>query len=1101
MDKRKLALLILLSILLVFFASLTAMEAGRLLGAGYEVAGEGVSFVVLLAFLTYADAELVLFLREKFEGESKERLSRGIVLIYLLMFLLLILIGIIYFGSKSDVDLQGETLREDGTLSIPPEVEEDDILPQILIEEEEEPERVEEVETVIIEEEEPQVPEEEESMEEVIAVKEEEKMEIRIPTTPTFKAPTSQLYEVLPPTMPEVSVKSQEVREIPVPSVPEFAYEPFAYLEEEELSEEDFWATFYIAGEDDLSLLDGIYYMDLYVNNTLTGSITVNVVNEVVSLNREELKEYIGGTITDEFYSSVFSNTSEYLSLDYLESLGVKTSYDAITYEVRLTFSPDVMPIQILSIGGTSVFRRSTKPITGGIDLEPAAFTLTSSYYLSLRSYNLRSKNFMRNLYFSFSSSNTARLYDVYLDFNYYLNLNASSLRFNLGSYRFHYDLNDALIRLSWGNVSSDLFSPMGSSVGIRFDRSYAYAPYGYRRPSQIEEVIVVDTPSEITIYNEGREVFRRTLDIGTYRLRDFILYTGANKITIVQSPLDGTEEKVIELDVLYAASLLAPGEMYYGASLVTGRRIISKDTSTLSGTIKLPLPNDRMLAYDVRDLVLSGYLRAGLTTNLTMDSTLAFQNSPTEEALFRPNMKLALEFTHANILGTTRYGLNVTERTEESGSWNIPGLYANIGHQIRTGWNPLSSISLSATYSSPEEQGVENRHRFGISTSLSGYIGILNWNLSGSTGLYTDDVSSSYWSASTSLSASLSSSLWLSASLTASGNFSSPASVSGRIYATYRFNGGSVNASYNGYDTSITSRYSKGRHSLSAGVDISDYTVLDGYSFDASYGYSGDYVNLGFGLTADRSFENIGASITMRSASVFADGLFTFSSYIPSNYVLITQSGALKGNSVSVGSAGYSRMSELPRVFGVSMYDGLSLSNADSFIVYSQGDDSFSTSASFPVNIPASRRAGYILNLNADNTYSSSALIVLPDGTPWINGSSPVYSVKESDGIKSIEMTDYYLFTDQDGRFVTSAMAPGEYAFDVPYGNEWILVTFTVEDRADDIGMLQMLSQGELQNAEINPDIYTYEMELTLTSLMTEDAFFDMVYAMEVAA
>lgn len=1098
MEKRKLALLVALSLLLVALASLTATVAWEVLGTGYEAAGDGVSLVVLLAFLTYADAELVLFLREKFEGEKKESIGRKVVLIYLILLMLLILFAIVYFGANRCADENVDSLREDGKTSIPPEMEEEILLPQFDL--------TEEVETNVLPEEEREVPPHAEDwvddMEEEKSIIEEEMIDIKdIPSSPTVNTTGSHVYDVLPPLMPSLSVKSSELREIAVPSVPSFAYDPFSYLEEEEMSEEDFWATFYIAGEDELALSDGLYFMDLYVNNVSVGTITVNVVNEELFLLSSELKSYISGTVTDEFESRLFANTSEYISLEYLESLGVETSYDAITYEVRLNFQPSDMPIQILSIGGTSAFRRARRPISGGLDLTPAVFTLASSYYLNARINNFLAERPMNEMYLSFSSSNTARLYDLYLDFSYYMNLTPFSLRAYLGSYVFHYDFPDDLIRLSWGNVSSDLFSPRGTSVGVRFDRSYSYAPSGYRRPSQIEEVIVVDKPSELLIYNEGREIFRRTLDVGTYRLRDFILYSGANRITIVLDPLDGADEKQLDLDIIYSSSLLAPGEVYYGASLVTGRSIVSSNYESLNGSFKLPLFNDRSLVYDLRDIVLSGYLRAGITETLTVDTTLALQNSPTNLSALRPNMKIATELTNANILGTTRFGLNITERTADDGTWKIPGIYMNIGHQIRTDWQGLSGISLAANYSSPEESGVERRHRIGLSTSLSGRLGFINWSLSGSGGIYTDKIENSNWSLSSSLSLSASSNLWLSASMSIGGAVNENPRINGRIYATLRYDGGSLNASYGNSSSSLSARYSKGRHSLSASVDArDDLSMFNEYSFDASYAYSGDYIGLDFSVNATDAFSRAGASISMRTASLFADGLFTFSSYIPSNYVLISQGGALRGNTISIGSAGYSQMNEVPKVFGISMYDGISTSNSDSFIVYSQGKDSFSDSSSWAVNIPASTRSGYTLRLSAENKYASSALVILPDGTPWINGSSPIYRIIDSEGGKEIEMTDYYLFTDGDGRFVTSAMEVGEYAFDLPYDGGWILVRFTVLDRPEDLGLLQMLSQSNLIPAELDADIYTYEMNLSFDGVMSQDAFFEMIYG-EVAS
>ena len=175
MNRRKLALLIALSVLLIVLAAVTATTAWEVLGAGYEVAGDGVSLVMLLLFLTYADAELVLFLREKFEGEKKGSISRKVVLLYLLMLLLLIFIGIAYFGAHRGTTETVDSLREGDVSSIPPEMEEE-LLPQDLIEEEKKTGEEESSEETLIGEGTPY--EEPEEQEETVVEEEEETLSV-----------------------------------------------------------------------------------------------------------------------------------------------------------------------------------------------------------------------------------------------------------------------------------------------------------------------------------------------------------------------------------------------------------------------------------------------------------------------------------------------------------------------------------------------------------------------------------------------------------------------------------------------------------------------------------------------------------------------------------------------------------------------------------------------------------------------------------------------------------------------------------------------------------------------------------------------------------
>ena len=896
----------------------------------------------------------------------------------------------------------------------------------------------------------------------------------------------------------DINLDSSEQEEIPVEPEEFSADSFFAGLSEEEAA---FWADFYIAGEESLELEDGVYYMDLYINDTAVGSITVEMRSGEPYLSAMELRSYVGGTITDEAYDRIFGYSADYIALSELESSGVRNTFNSADYEVYLYFSADDMPVQVLSINGSRSFRRSHRPIADGIFVEPAVFTLETTYTLSGRVSNFIRDRWWDGLRFTFSTSNTARLYDVYLDFSYSMDFGPDYFNFDFGSYDFHIDFPEHMIRLSWGNVSSTLLSPSGTSVGIKFEKSYSYAPDSYVRPSHYEQVIVIDRKSEIQVFNEGREIYRRTLDVGTYRLRDFILYTGANKITVRITPLDGTPYKEIDFDILYSSSLLAPGEIFYGAALVTGRRNVLSSSKMLDGAFRIPIWNGRSIEYDLRDIVLSSYVRTGLTETLTFDGSLALQNSPTELAGFRPNAKIAMEFTHANILGTTRYTLNVTERTFEDGTFRIPGIYAGLGHQISTGWAPVSSISLNANYSSPEEVNVENRHRITLSTGFSGRVGIMSYGLNASASIVTDDLQKSTWSLSDSMTFSISRNVWLSASVNLNGVVEeSVPNVSGRVSATIRFDGGNVNASATERGASAAFNYSVGDHSFSIEADTNNYSNINAYGLDADYTYSGDYFSVDVGLNAGNLFKTVGADFRIRTASVFADGLFAVRQSIPSNYMLVRQTGALKGNTISIGSAGSSSAEEIPSVLDVGLYTGLpSGSSSDSFIIYSQGDSSFSQLSSFPVNITGSERKGYVLTVSADNKYSASAQVILPNGNPWINGASPMYSVSIEDGTVTLESTEEYIFSDSDGWFTTSALTPGFYGFDVRYSDSWILVIFTVDDIEESLGKVQLLTVDTDEASElVLPDVYSSYIMLTHDSVISSEDFFHMLYPMD---
>lgn len=863
--------------------------------------------------------------------------------------------------------------------------------------------------------------------------------------------------------------------------------------------EADFWASFYIAGQDDLALEDGYYYMDLYINGNHTGTIEVLIEDGLSSLNSRELHSYINGNVIESLSDMIFSSGDAYIPLSDLEELGVSCESDNSNFEIRLTFSTSDMPVQILSVRGTSrhsVFR----PIAGGMWLDPAVFVLRSNYSLTARLSHLQEFDPYDSMRFSLTSTNTGRLLDLNFNFSWYMNFGADYFDFNLGSYNFYTDFEDAMVRLSFGNVSPDVLYPSGRSIGIRFDRSYAYGPSDAVRGSQTETMLVAEKQSEVTIYNEGREIFRRTLDPGRYRLQDFILYTGANEILIRVEPLDGSPAQESVMTVNYSSSLIAPGDFYFGASLVTGRETVYGKNGR-EGVLRIPAGDGQYYEYDWRNITASFYLRTGLTESMSISTAVGLQNVPDEEYAWNPRMKLNSELTHANILGTTRYTFNIDEEYGNNRRFGMPGIYARIGHQTSTGWTPLSSISFSFTYSNPQEIGRENGHRLSVSAGISGRLGILSWSSSFSGTMYTDRMNELSWSQSNSLNLNLSRNFWMSGSLMFNGN-AQDTNVYGRIYATIRFDGGSVSASSSMDSMSASASYLKGNHALSSSFSMNSFSSdVSDYSIGAGYSYSGDYFNFGASMSSDVLFRNTNLQLSLSTSSVFADGLFAFGSSIPSNFLMIRQKGALKGNELTLGSPGTSSAVDLDSTFGTYMYTGLSTTRGSAFSLYSNGSDSFANSSVFDINIPENDRYGYVLRIDADETYSVAGYARVND-VIWANGSSPVYLYSVDDnGNAVLTATEIYVFSDKDGLFVLSGLEEENYAFDMNIGGEWYLAVFTV-DAGVPSGSVQLLTTTG-DNTGVNlPDVYSGSVSFTLQDVLSSDDFWTMIYPdMEVAA
>lgn len=1119
MDRRKKALLVLLTLVFIALASLSIAIAVKVLRGEYIVASEDVSLLMLLIFLSYASAELTLFLRAKFENEKQSPVYRIVVLIYLLMLLVFVIAGILFYGEKKESEKKGEPFFS----SIPPEVEDGQRLSHSLIEDEVDSiaKEDEPIALLIVEDEEEETTGKESAMveetetdhsiivigeettakaekEEAVAVVEDVEMNREEGMAIDVIESTKEEKPVLVPEPPTISSVKACIK---IPTAPTFSssinqsmYEPYVPPRWED---EDFWSTFYIEGESEVILTAGIYYFDLYVNGNYTGAINTYIDEKgEVSVLLSDLRELTSPLITEEAVNRICSYAYDYIPLSLVSDRGVETSYDNANYAIYLNFDSVDMPIQIISIRG-SASRYVYRPIAGAEVLEPAAFTLTTRHNLSGSASVTPVTSFVPSLYLSYSASNSFRIYDLYGNFSLYATYNSGSFNFRLGSYTFYYDFPDQALRLSFGNVSTDLLSASGTSVGLRLDKSLSYASDSYRNRSYIEEFIVVEKISDVQILNDGREIFRRTLQPGNYRLQDFILYNGANEIDIIITPLDGTDVQERHFNVNYNASLITPGDFYYGVALTTGRNITTRKSDT-DLTLSIPYFNNRYLEYNPLNLALSAYIQAGFGEGVSFSGTLAANNRPSGDVLFIPSFRLSTELTHVNVLGTTRYNLNVYENSESNGQLMIPYVNARIGHQVSTGIRELSSFNISLGYTSPTDfENRPDRHYFQGSIGFSGSIFGLGWSLSGSSSLYLDRLDQATYSVSGSLSYSLGRNLFLSGSIGVSGIYGGESNVYGQVSASVRFGRTSigVNASNSYYTANASSTI--GRHSVSAEVRTNDLANIDDYSMRASYSYSGDYVNFNTSYNAYDLFNRSNLNFSLSTSSILADGLFAVSSYIPSNFLLIKQEGVLKGNEISVGNIGYSNTEPLKTTFGTALYPSVS-TRGESLAVFSTDPDSFGTQSSFNITIPPSRRQGYVLRINSESKYSLSSLVMLPDGSLWLEGSSPLYEYTENeDGTVSLEQSDYYIFTDQDGRFILNDILPGTYAFDVPYNGSWILYKFTLTQNDEEYGNMFMYEGSK--EFEINtgtiPLQYSLITDLNLHGYMTSDEFWSFLF------
>ena len=865
----------------------------------------------------------------------------------------------------------------------------------------------------------------------------------------------------------------------------------------EDLSDDDFWADFYIAGEEELILEDGIYYFDLYVNGKEYGTTAVLFASGISSIYAADIKSAVDGYITEEAEARIFRG-EEYLSVDTLLERGVYASINADEYKVTTIFSPDDMPIERISIsGGRST--RASRIIAGAELLEPAVFTLISRYSLSTSFAILPTSSFEKSINSTLSVSNTFRLYDVNGSFSLSLKYYNKDLSLSMSAPSFYVTIPEKMMRISWGNVAPDLLSASGTPFGIRFDKSLSYAPDGFKRPSHIEKTIAIEKDSDVKIINEGKEIYRKTLTAGKYSLNDFILYSGANRIKIVITPLDGSPEVEHEITINYSSALLAPGEFYYGAAFATGMVRTANRTTKAETAFRLPWLNNYSYDIDARNIALSFYFKAGLSKTLTMNSTFALSNTLSDVSWFMPKLKSSFELTHANKFGAARYNINIgTSRYSES-AFTLPSLYFKVGQQFSTGIKAISGISLSSSYSISEQRTFEKWGTVNLSAGFSGVLGLISWGLNGSVSTPLENVDATTWSLSSSISTTLSRHFSLSASGSIYSSTSNSVGYNGRVSANITFSPVRSTVSYStGRSFSASASTAKGKNSYNMQFDASDITNKDTYTASTDYSRTGNYIGFNGRLNTTAGFKSLNGSVTLTSSSVFADGLFTFSQSIPSGFVLIKQKGVLKGNEVTVGALGTTNPEKLPMVLGTGLYRGVPTNGNTSFSIFSAAKSSLGAVSSFDYTLPYSTRGGYAIVLRAESSYSVAGFVKAENGELWINGSSPIYKVDEADHKLTLTPSDDYIFTDSEGLFILSGVKAGLWAFDAEIDGDWYLFVINVKEDEKHVLDMNLYSDSHKTSAYSVDGPYKAIYEFNDGEYMTGDEFWNRIYLSE---
>ena len=254
--------------------------------------------------------------------------------------------------------------------------------------------------------------------------------------------------------------------------------------------------------------------------------------------------------------------------------------------------------------------------------------------------------------------------------------------------------------------------------------------------------------------------------------------------------------------------------------------------------------------------------------------------------------------------------------------------------------------------------------------------------------------------------------------------------------------------------------------------------------------------------------------SLSASTAFAFADGHFAMANNIGGPFLIVSPQSKAKDIGVVASQALNSNSRTLSNTFGNFLYTGLSLYVPNNVFVSITQGDLLASNASLYRMTPYAMQ-GFVASISYEALATATGVLVV-DGKPYSSYSSPVYelSLEESPNSDYAEvvrtpMDIAYVFTDDDGRFIISELAPGRYMFDLNVEGGRYAVVFDVPE-VEDSAMVLLFKDLVFDTAaplsSVAPETYlppdianNYDGVLTMEvdGFVTEDQFWDMIFAL----
>ncbi|MFA5570112.1 MAG: hypothetical protein WC990_01540 [Sphaerochaetaceae bacterium] len=811
-------------------------------------------------------------------------------------------------------------------------------------------------------------------------------------------------------------------------------FDPDAWMDD--LPEDDPWADFYVAGEEDYSIFeDGTYLVPLIVNEEYLDDISVIFGPEGVSIEYDEFKELMFDLVVGEVKELLFGSPRDYFTLDEFNEYGIETYYDYNMFELHMNFTAEMMPSRTLSITRRALTRYGSYSMSGSDHLKAAWmswFTNFSMYSLidlreeddwAINPTNLFTMQAHSSLSLFGVAFNASVVFHPTRAYNKVYNSWSETLEdyLTFNGVQGFFDIRSKSLRVSFGHMN-DYLGYDKESFGVSIEKRYNY---GHVTPkdNQFDYEITVEEPSTVEIFNNEKSVYKRELQAGIYKLRDFAFAQGANRMKIVitsKADPSRVEEKYLSLG--FDSRLLAKGDTLYSSSLTFPKLDFEKTTFKLAQQIGI-----------------SNTVSGSYNLGFNKDSVVA-QVGATVATLFGTvEANVGMSYSDALQTGLTARVMYRISGEDESpfGSFDT-----SLGYSSGR-YNPSLQVSSTAVPSVSND-------RYDLSLSYNGNIkNYLRYSISGSL-LYDTSQTHPNWRVGFNTGIPLLPNLSVSASVSLSSSATfyhvNEPTISGQISVNYSLGPVlSISASSSAElppntqleDVEPTLNISGslrpfGPQNNTFQFSLNNISFDDPLSHQGSLSFSHNSPLYGFSIRQQYSdnFSRYTTSVSFSSAIAYANGMIGMTRSIGDNFVLVKPKGAMKGSQVAVTKTMTSDPSALPSFFGVGTYTSIIPHQQNNIVAYGVGDSLSASSGSFIYDLYPRPRQGYAITIAAEKTSSVVGTLLQSPNSSYSRYATDLYKVEfDKDGVEILTPDEsLYIFTDEFGFFFVSGITDGVY-------------------------------------------------------------------------